>query len=367
MGWLGLVGWWGVAVAMPPVVDAGAIPEVMPPLGGEVPAPEGVVNGTDAAPGEYAEVVSLAVVYGQYLFPFCSGTLIDPNWVLTAGHCLAGFEGYVADGDVAIVLDASVAVPDDPPNLSVAIGQEAFVHPDFDPADFLTSRDIGLLELRTAVSGVVPAVLNDETPDVGWYGEELTFVGYGATDDSQVGSGRRRFADMPLIYVDPLLIYAFDDSTPHQNLCSGDSGGAAFEITLAGRELAGVNSFVFAYDSDTALCAEGGSAAARVDVHVEWIQGLVPDVLVEPPGGDPDTGEAPPEEPEDTGSPPVAVVDPPDWEEPHEPSEDQYPLVCSCDAGELRRTETGGRRGAGGGPWLAAGVLVWLTRRARRP
>lgn len=350
------------------MVDAGEIPGILPPAGGELPAPEGVVNGTTAAPGEYAEVVALVVVAPPYVFPYCSGTVIDPSWVLTAGHCLAGFEGYVANGDVAVVLDASVAVPDDPPNLSVVVAEEAFVHPEYDPSDFLASHDVGLLELRTPISGVGPAVLNDEAPGTNWYGEELTFVGYGVTDDSQVGGGRRRFADMPLIGFDPLLLYAFDDSTPHQNLCSGDSGGATFEITLVGRELAGVNSFVFAYDVDDALCADGGTAAARVDIHVEWIRGFVPDVLIEPPGGDPDTGEAPPEESEDTGSRPAAVVDPPEWGEPHEPSEDQYPLVCGCDAGVPGPKGAGGPRSAGAGvPALAVGIVAWLTRRPRRP
>jgi len=364
MGWLTLA-WWGVAGAAPPAVDAGAILDVLPPLGEELPGPEGVVNGTEALPGEYAEVVTLVVAAPPYVYPFCSGTVIDPTWVLTAGHCLAGFEGYIANGDIAVVLDASVAVPDTPPNLSVVVAKEGFVHPDYDPTDFLASHDLGLLELKTAISGVDPAVLNDESPDDDWVGEELTFVGYGATDDSQVGTGRRRYADMPLVGFDPLLLYAFDDSIPHQNLCSGDSGGAAFELTAAGRELAGVNSFVFAYSAQDALCADGGTGAARVDIHVDWIQGFVPDVLIEPPGGDPDTGL--PEEPVDTGSPPAAVVDPPEWGEPHEPSEDQYPLVCGCDAGELGRNGRGGPGSAGGAPLLAAGVVAWLTRRARRP
>jgi hypothetical protein len=363
MTWLGFVLCWEAAVAAPPVVDVDSVPVVIPPAGG-LPGPEGVVNGTDAVPGEYAEVVVLVVLAPPYVFPYCSGTVIDARWVLTAGHCLAGFEGYVDSGDVGVVLDASVAVPDDPPNLSVVVAEEAFVHPDYDPSDFLASHDVGLLELRTPISSVDPAVLNDEAPDNGWNGEELTFVGYGATDDSQIGSGRRRFADMPLIGFDPLLLYAFDDSMPHQNLCSGDSGGAAFEITLAGRELAGVNSFVFAYDTEDALCAEGGTAAARVDIHVDWIRGFAPDVLVEPPGGDPDTDVPPPEETADTGEPPAAEVDPPEWGEPHEPSEDQYPLVCGCHA---RGGATGDGRRTSGAAVSALGVLVWLTRRPRRP
>src|SRR5262245_47927628 len=129
MQWLTVAWWCGAASAAPPQVDVGEI-QIVPPADGGPPAPDGVVNGTEAAPGEYAEVVALVVVYPPYVFPFCSGTIVDPSWVITAGHCLAGFEGYIASGSVAVVLDASVAVPDDPPNLSLIVAKEGFVHPD---------------------------------------------------------------------------------------------------------------------------------------------------------------------------------------------------------------------------------------------
>src|SRR3954466_1056027 len=42
-----------------------------------------VVGGSDAAPGEYPSVAE--VIIGQAFL--CTGTLIAPNYVLTAGHC----------------------------------------------------------------------------------------------------------------------------------------------------------------------------------------------------------------------------------------------------------------------------------------
>ena len=41
-----------------------------------------VVGGHDASPGEYPAVAK--ITYGAFQ---CSGTLIDPSTVLTAGHC----------------------------------------------------------------------------------------------------------------------------------------------------------------------------------------------------------------------------------------------------------------------------------------
>jgi hypothetical protein len=206
-------------------------------------------------------------------------------------------------------------------------------------------------------------VLNDEEPAPSWYGEELTFVGYGVTGDGEVDSGVRRYANIPLLGFDPLLLYAFDDGDPHQNLCSGDSGGAAFETTAAGIELAGVNSFVFVYEANDALCADGGTAAARVDIHVPWIQGYAPNVWIEPIGGDPDTGLPPPEEEtdSDTGGPGRAVVDPPDWGEPDRPEDGAYRRVCGCAA------DGRGADGGGGLPMAAVVVGVMSVFRRRCP
>lgn len=42
-----------------------------------------IVNGKDAAPGQFKHAVSLQF-RGSH---FCGGSIIKPNWILTAGHC----------------------------------------------------------------------------------------------------------------------------------------------------------------------------------------------------------------------------------------------------------------------------------------
>lgn len=98
-----------------------------------------IVGGQEAAPDAYPWAVAL-VYRGNHSYwgQFCSGTLVAPTWVVTAGHCA---EGLTA-GDIDAVIGRH--------DLTTATGERIGVNlvvsnPSYDPATL--DSDIALLRL----------------------------------------------------------------------------------------------------------------------------------------------------------------------------------------------------------------------------
>lgn len=320
------------------------IPRHWVPLDRFGPTGEGVVNGTVASANQYPQTVALGwLASPTYGFIFCSGTLIDPNWVLTAAHCVEG-QGYESYGFELTVLFG----PGGNQGFSDAIeNRRYFGSPEYNPQQF--TDDIGLIELSRAKTDVPPMVINDEPVNNSWVGTVMEFAGFGITSDSANDSGTKRFADMTVYDYDFSNIYNTD---PTQNLCSGDSGGSAYEVTPSGLELAGVNAFVFP------SCVGGDNGVTRVDTHIPWILSYAPNAPLSQgevpttPGG---TGTEPTDGPGplDTGLPPAAVASG-EWSDPVRPGPESYPKGCAL---------------VGGAPLSAAGLAgaaALLARRRRR-
>ncbi len=206
---------------------------------------------------------------GQLYGPFCSATLISSTWALTAAHCIEAMDDDYAGADIYLVTGDNLQTGGIDRYVKVS---DTIPHPDFDNSTY--TDDIGLLQLTAPGFGsVTPMELNQDMVTADWIGEELRFVGYGITASTADDMGVKRYADIPIVNLDMEVIYGWDPDDG-QNVCQGDSGGAALEILGDGDyELAGVNAFVGLWkgqEGDDA-CADGFVGATRVDVHMDWI------------------------------------------------------------------------------------------------
>jgi trypsin len=236
-----------------------------------------IVGGDDAEPGEYPAVAQ--ITFGAFS---CTGTLIAPNFVLSAGHC-------------GSLTGAAVGSPASwPPQLiDVRIGghrsgegervpvQRVILNPNY----LATSGyDIALLRLQRN-STKAPVQVAGAADRSAWDPGDLeTIVGWGATEEGGSAPDVLQEARVP-ITTDAYCAQAYSDFDAATMVCAGfpeggvdtcqgDSGGPMFGTNAGGAlRVVGATSF-----------GEGCARAGKPGVYArvgdttlrEWIRSHAP-------------------------------------------------------------------------------------------
>jgi MYXO-CTERM domain-containing protein len=231
-----------------------------------------VVGGRQVKSGRWDDAVGV-VFYGAYVG--CTGTLIGPRVVLTAGHCVSG-------GPVTHVVVGSK---------NWAMGDGA-VYEVEDAVEFPNSqvtRDIALLFLAEPVKDVEPRPIGMECITERYLerGAPVQIVGYGATTESGDGFNTA-LNEARSEVLDPSCkenfingIYAGCSAAAKPagevaaggngvDACFGDSGGPLYLLTDEGDYVIGATSRAFLGVSAAYPCRDGG-IWVRPDAVIDWI------------------------------------------------------------------------------------------------
>ena len=259
-------------------------PEVQVPV---TPAPRReprIVGGASADPGEYPWQVRLSIYDTVSGFSYlCGGTLIDPQWVLTAGHCVTESNGSVSvPGDVNVYVDNYDRTDPWEQHRSVI---NVIRHPSYN--DFTLDNDIALLRLdtpvtlgdgtyspytKTATIPLIPATIGSLA------GVNASVTGWGLTSEGGSLSNILQEVQLPIIensvcndashyngdITNNMMCAGYDAGM--KDSCNGDSGGPLVVLNAGQWNLAGIVSW-----GDGCAQPYKPGVYTRISQYVSWI------------------------------------------------------------------------------------------------
>jgi secreted trypsin-like serine protease len=233
-------------------------------------APAGAVaNGTLATAGQFPWAVQLRMHAiplpgGGTYDSACSGVLISPTWIMTAGHCFHDVNKVRVSGSPRYATTARLGTVN---TTDPAAGITKTVN----WVQQSASSDMAIARLDSPVVGITPVRLNKNVPRLG---QLFVLTGWGATTATGQPSAVLRWGQFKVTGVKPstLLLSGYRPS-PATSACPYDSGAPFLGISANG------TATLVSVESTGPACPHRLSeTTTRVDVYVAWTKKYVADL-----------------------------------------------------------------------------------------
>jgi len=243
-----------------------------------------IVGGDSAIAGSWPWMVYILLNKAT----LCGGTLIDAQWVLTAGHCFIKLK----DGsDIDLYFGLYAVANKDSGHVRKRRGVEVILHENWN-ATYYPYRDIALVKLDkpiTSTAYIYPVCLpRGERPKPGY---KCWVTGYGTTTYKGRASKQLRQVDVPIrtdqecieaykktkFPIDPKVMFCAGYKQGGKDACQGDSGGP-----LVCQRCQTCSWYIYGVTSFGYKCAEANfyGVYSNIEVFEKWISSKIGKPLI---------------------------------------------------------------------------------------